>query len=105
MFKDYKKIFKNNNELLNKSEVQELIEYVSELEGLIMDNNISKTYSKEKILFNILKDIYESCKDLIKREEENIRFKFNDNIDFKSSIKSLKKYIEKSDEDFNLKLL
>ncbi len=61
MFKDYKKIFKNNNELLNKSEVQELIEYVSELEGLIMDNNISKTYSKEKILFNILMDIYESC--------------------------------------------
>ncbi len=105
MFKDYKKIFKNNNELLNKSEVQELIEYVSELEGLIMDNNISKTYSKEKILFNILKDIYESCKDLIKREEENIRFKFNDDIDFRSSIKSLKKYIEKSDEDFNLKLL
>tara|TARA_B110000211_G_scaffold225335_1_gene277392 strand:- start:828 stop:1145 length:318 start_codon:yes stop_codon:yes gene_type:complete len=105
MFKDYKKIFKNNNELLNKSEVQELIEYVSELEGVIMDNNITKTYSKEKILFNILKDIYESCEDLIRKEEENIRFKFNDNIDFKSSIKSLKKYIEKSDEDFNLKLL
>ena len=93
---------KNNLNINNftKEEHKEL-----ELEGVIMDNNITKTYSKEKILFNILKDIYESCEDLIRKEEENIRFKFNDNIDFKSSIKSLKKYIEKSDEDFNLKLL
>jgi hypothetical protein len=72
----------------------ELIEYCRELEGDVLDVKINKQYDKEEILHNIVKEIYSSCRQLIKDEEESVRFGETPRVDFEKSIVNLKRYIE-----------
>ena len=64
--KSISQIFRNNRELLDTPEVQELAEYTRELEGLVMDKKIEDNYDKEDILLGIIRDIYSSCKENVK---------------------------------------
>jgi hypothetical protein len=56
--------------------------------------NINQIYDKEEILHNIVKEIYSSCRQLIKDEEESVRFGETPRVDFEKSIVNLKRYIE-----------
>jgi hypothetical protein len=64
------------------------------LEGDVLDVKINKQYDKEEILHNIVKEIYSSCRQLIKDEEESVRFGETPRVDFEKSIVNLKRYIE-----------
>jgi hypothetical protein len=79
---------------MDEPEVMELIEYCQELEGDVLDVKINKQYDKEEILHNIVKEIYSSCRQLIKDEEESVRFGETPRVDFEKSIVNLKRYIE-----------
>jgi hypothetical protein len=79
---------------MDEPEVMELIEYCRELEGDVLDVKINKQYDKEEILHNIVKEIYSSCRQLIKDEEESVRFGETPRVDFEKSIVNLKRYIE-----------
>jgi hypothetical protein len=79
---------------MDEPEVIELIEYCQELEGNVMDTEIDKQYDKEEILINIVRDIYSSCNETIKDEEDSIRFGETPRVDFKKTIGNLKKYID-----------
>jgi hypothetical protein len=92
--KNINQIFKNNKHLMDEPEVMELIEYCQELEGDVMDVEINKQYDKEEVLLNIVKEIYSSCRQIIKDEEESVRFGETPRVDFEKSIINLKEYIE-----------
>lgn len=79
---------------MDEPEVMELIEYCRELEGDVMDIEINKQYDKEEVLLNIVKEIYSSCCQLIKDEEESVRFGETPRVDFEKSVINLKEYIE-----------
>jgi hypothetical protein len=79
---------------MDEPEVMELIEYCRELEGDVLDVKINKQYDKEEVLLNIVKEIYSSCRQLIKDEEESVRFGETPRVDFEKSIVNLKRYIE-----------
>jgi len=67
-------IFKNNEHLIDLDPVSELIDYVQELEGQVFETNIEKNYSKEIILIEMLRDIYNSCRDTQHNNELNQRY-------------------------------
>lgn len=93
--KSIRNIFKNNKHLMDEPEVQELIDYCTDLEGSVLDNKMSEQYDMEKNLSFLVKEIYESCCKLIKQDEENDRWpELNDRPDYKSSVSGLKEYIE-----------
>lgn len=103
--KNIRQIFKTNPKLLQNPQVMELIEYAEELEGIVMENNISNKYDKKDILLGIIRDIYFSCKDAINQNELYKRFpKEVDPINHEESIGNLKKYIEKICRDSNINI-
>ena len=93
--KSIAQIFRNNRELLDVPEVQELIEYTQDLEGLVMDRKIDDSYDKEYILLGIIRDIYSSCKDTLEQDELHERFpnEVEPIEDYKESIVNLKRFI------------
>jgi len=93
--KSINQIFRNNLDLLDTPEVQELAEYTRELEGLVMDKNIEESYDKEDILLGIIRDIYSSCKDTLEQDELHKRFptEVEPVEDYRESIKNLKRFI------------
>ena len=93
--KSISQIFRNNRDLLDTPEVQELAEYTRELEGLVMDKNIEESYDKEDILLGIIRDIYSSCKDTLEQDELHQRFpsEVEPVEDYRESIQNLKRFI------------
>lgn len=93
--KSITQIFRNNRELLDVPEVQELIEYTQDLEGLVMDRKIDDNYDKEYILLGIIRDIYSSCKDTLEQDELHARFpnEVEPIGDYKESLVNLKRFI------------
>lgn len=67
--KNINQIFRKNPKLLENSEVQELIEYAQNLEGLVLERKIEDTYDKEHMIRTMLSDILSSCREY----EENKR--------------------------------
>ena len=63
--KSVNQIFKGNEHLMDLPPVEELIDYVQELEGKVFDQEM--TNNKENIYKSILEDILTSCYDM----EEN----------------------------------
>ena len=61
--KNIKQLFRGNLDLLEKPEVQELIEYTQELEGQILERKVEDTYDKEHMLKSMLSDILSSCRE------------------------------------------
>jgi len=93
--KSISQIFRNNRDLLDTPEVQELAEYTRELEGLVMDKNIEECYDKEDILLGIIRDIYSSCEDTLEQDELHQRFpkEVEPVEDYRESIQNLKRFI------------
>ena len=61
--KNIKQLFRGNLDLLEKPEVQELIEYTQELEGQLLERKIEDSYDKEHMLKSMLSDILSSCRE------------------------------------------
>jgi hypothetical protein len=89
---------------MDEPEVMELIEYCRELEGNVMEIVIDKQYDKEEILFNVVRDIYNSCKDTLREEEDSVRFGETPRVDFEKTILNLKKYIESINKLYSINL-
>jgi hypothetical protein len=89
---------------MDEPEVMELIEYCRELEGDIMDVEINKQYDKEEVLLNIVKEIYSSCRQLMKDEEDSVRFGETPRVDFEKTIVNLKLYIESINRLYSIRL-
>lgn len=86
-------IFRNNKQLMDEPEVQELIEYCRELEGQVMDRKIDDNYDKEHVLRGMLKDIRTGINDTLVEDEESMRFNEIPRVDFKQAMLNLKKFI------------
>ena len=102
--KSINQIFKNNVELLNEPEVQELIEYTYDLETQVMESTSTTQYSREIDLEETIRDIFHSCNSILKEDEENQRFREYPPVDFKEAIIELKKYIAKQCNYYNIDL-
>ena len=98
-----KKIFKNKKELLEETEVQELIQYCNELE----DTNIeySQQYNQTVALKQLISEIKNSTKQILEENELSKRWpqEFN-NVDFENSFCNLLEYIESYCKDNNIRL-
>ena len=92
--KNIKQLFRGNLDLLEKPEVQELIEYTQELEGQVIERKVEDSYDKEHMLKLMLSDILTSCREY---EENNIledRYPdLYEKVDADSLVKNLKDYI------------
>ena len=102
--KNINQIFKNNKELMNHNEVQELMDYCVELEGQVVEKKIDDTYSKEEIYLQILKDIYDSCDKTLEDDQLSERFKETPRVDFKEAVINLKKYMGAVSQMYGIKL-
>lgn len=92
--KNIKQLFRKNPELLDKPEVQELIEYTQELEGQILERKVEDNYDKEHMLKSMLQDILSSCRDMEETNQLAERYPgMYEKSDAESLIKNLKTYI------------
>lgn len=103
--KNIKQLFLKNPELLKESEVKNLIEYVQDLEGQILEKEIDNNYNKEHVLKSMLIDILSSCK----QYEENRLLKdrypdLYEKIESDDLVKNLILYISDMDQKNKLKL-
>ena len=102
--KNINQIFKGNEHLMDLSPIEELIDYCRELEGDIMEASINKQYNKEEILLNIVREIYNSCLQSIKDEEDSVRFGETPRVNFEKSIIYLKDYLEEVNRNYKFGL-
>lgn len=103
--KNIKQLFLKNPELLKEPEVKNLIEYVQDLEGQILEKEIDNNYNKEHVLKSMLIDILSSCK----QYEENRLLKdrypdLYEKIESDDLVKNLISYISDMDQKNKLKL-
>ena len=70
---------------------------IQELEGEIfeMGSTLKDHRDKERIYQEILSDINNSIIDLFKKEQENIRFNFGEEIDYRQCMIGMKEYLDK----------
>jgi len=73
-----------------ESEIQKLEGEIFELESQLKEHR-----DKERIYQEILSDINNSLIELFKREEENIRFNFGEETDYRGSLIGMKEYLDK----------
>lgn len=99
--KSINQIFKKNPELLNDEEVKELIEYCRELESEIFDNKYVKNFSFEDKLAQLVRELNSSIHELIKEDEEAIRFGEFSRVNYEDAIMNLKDYILKFSKNNN----
>lgn len=103
--KNIKQFFLKNPELLKDPEVKNLIEYVQDLEGQILEKEIDNNYNKEHVLKSMLIDILSSCK----QYEENrlLKDRYPDlfeKIESDDLVKNLILYISDMNQKNKLKL-
>jgi hypothetical protein len=92
--KNIKQLFRRRPDLLEKPEVQELIEYTQELEGQVFEKNIQDNYDKEHMLKSMLQDILHSCRDMEETNQLAERYPgMYEKSDAESLVKNLKTYI------------
>lgn len=92
--KNIKQLFSRRHDLLEKPEVQELIEYTQELEGQILERKVEDNYDKEHMLKSMLQDILSSCRDMEDTNQLAGRYPgMYEKIDSESLVKNLKTYI------------
>lgn len=72
--KNKQEIFKKAPDLLEKPEVQELLDYCEQLEDELIDSRFEKEKNKELILLDMIKEVVKSCETLEKEQIEHERF-------------------------------
>jgi len=102
--KSINEMFENSPHLKSYPEVKELIEYCQDLEGEVIESQQAKQFSFEDKLTNLVRDINHSINQAVAEDEESIRFKETERVDYESAIKNLGEYIKKfaSDNKFRL---
>ena len=92
--KNIKQLFRGNLELIEKPEVQELIEYTQELEGQVMERKVEDSYDKEHMLKSMLSDILSSCREYEENKMLENRYpELYEKVDADSLVKNLMDYI------------
>ena len=101
--KSINQIFRDNTALLDEPEVQELVEYYKELEDEVIDLRQTDVSVMEGKLAEVVRDIYHSINKTIKEDEDAIRFKETDSVDFNEAVLNLRKFLIKfaTDNQFN----
>lgn len=99
--KSIRQIFINNQELLENESVKNLISYTEELEDEITQLR-QEDRSKEEHILQMLFDIRNSCSEILKRDEENERFKLGETFNYKECIVGLEQNINNFIKDYNL---
>ena len=103
--KNIKQLFRRRPDLLEKPEVQELIEYCRELEGNVFERKIEDNYDKEHMLKSMLSDILSSCREYEENKILEDRYpKLYEKVDADSLVKNLMDYILTMNAKNNLKL-
>lgn len=92
-----------DNELRDRPEIQELIEYCRELEGQVIELKQNESFSFEDKLASVIRDIYSSIKDLEREEMEHVRFGY-DKPDYESIVGNLGDYLREFSKDNGFKL-
>ena len=103
--KNINQLFRKNPSLLDNPEIQELIVYVQELEGEVLDRKIDDNYDKEHMLKSMLSDILSSCREY--EDNKILQDRYPDlykNIDADNLVKNLMVYILDMNRKNNLKL-
>ena len=103
--KNINQLFRKNPSLLDNPEIQELIVYVQELEGEVLDRKIDDNYDKEHMLKSMLSDILSSCREY--EDNKILQDRYPDlykNIDAVNLVKNLMVYILDMNRKNNLKL-
>lgn len=103
--KNINQLFRRNPSLLDNPEIQELIVYVQELEGEVLDRKIDDNYDKEHMLKSMLSDILSSCREY--EDNKILQDRYPDlykNIDADNLVKNLMVYILDMNRKNNLKL-
>lgn len=103
--KNINQLFRKNPSLLDNPEIQELIVYVQELEGEVLDRKIDDNYDKEHMLKSMLSDILSSCREY--EDNKILQDRYPDlykNIDADTLVKNLMVYILDMNRKNNLKL-
>lgn len=92
MLKNKLQIFKNNPDLLDEPEVQELLDYCETIEDELVDFRFEKQKNKELILLDMIKEVIKGCNALEKEQKEHERFGF-EAPNYEETISNLKSYI------------
>ena len=85
-------IFNNAKDLLEESEVQELLEYCDGLEDQIIDFKFEQDKNKQLILLDMIKEVVKGCNALEKEQMEHERFGY-EAPNYQETITNLKRYI------------
>ena len=92
--KNIKQLFRGNLDLLEKPEVQELIEYTQELEGQLLERKIEDSYDKQHMLKSMLSDILSSCREYEENKILEDRYpELYEKVDADSLVSNLMDYI------------
>ena len=92
--KNIKQLFRGNLDLLEKPEVQELIEYTQELEGQVIERKVEDSYDKEHMLKLMLSDILTSCREYEENKILEERYpELYKKVDADSLVRNLMDYI------------
>jgi hypothetical protein len=92
--KNIKQLFRRRPDLLEKPEVQELIEYCRELEGNVFERKIEDNYDKEHMLRSMISDILSSCREYEENKILEDRYpELYKKVDADSLVKNLMDYI------------
>ncbi len=102
--KSVNQIFRGNPNLLREPEVEELVQYVLDLENQVMEQASNNYYSREVDLEEIIRDISISCTQILKEDAESQRFREIPPPDFREAIISLKGYIIDQCEYYKIRL-
>jgi hypothetical protein len=103
--KNITQIFKNNYHLMDIPQVEELIEYTQELEGMVLERKLDDVNDKELILKSIIQDVLISCNDMEEHMLLHDRYpEIYPKPDSETILKNLKKYILGVNRDYQLNL-
>jgi translation initiation factor 2B subunit (eIF-2B alpha/beta/delta family) len=90
--KNIKQIFKENSHLLNEPEVQELVDYCRDLEAELIEYRQEKTFSREDVFKEMVREINEGCDEILDSKE----------LDYKIMVENLRKYIKTIINEYNI---
>lgn len=103
--KNIKQLFLKNPGFLKEPEVKNLIEYVQDLEGQILEKEIDNNYNKEHVLKSMLIDILSSCKQYEENRLLNDRYPdLYKKIESDDLVKNLISFISDMNQKNKLKL-
>ncbi len=83
-------LFKNEQELLDEEPVLRLIDYIDQLKEQLIEMEQKNDKSKELIYLDLLQQIGDSVRIILKRDAENERFNLGDDTNWKDCVIGLK---------------